>query len=247
MADLIARLSAALAGQYRVERELGHGGMAYVYLAQDLKHGRQVALKVLRPELAAVMGSERFLAEIRTTATLQHPRILPLFDSGLLPLAQERTGPQVELPYYVMPYVAGESLGARLARERQLPVAEAVSIAAQVASALDHAHRQGIIHRDIKPENILLQDGEAVVADFGVALAIETAGGARLTETGFAVGTPQYMSPEQGAGERGLDGRSDLYALGCVLYEMLTGEPPYTGATARRDAHDGTGGPSSPC
>jgi tetratricopeptide (TPR) repeat protein len=231
MLDGSERLSAALAGQYRVERELGQGGMARVYLAEDLKHGRRVALKLLRPELAAMIGADRFLAEIRTMAGLQHPRILPLFDSGLARLAAVDGGPEVDLPYYVMPYVAGETLRARLAQARQLPVDEALSIAIQVAGALDHAHRQGIIHRDIKPENILLHDGEAVVADFGIALALGAAAGERLTETGLTLGTPVYMSPEQALGDRVIDGRSDLFSLGCVLYEMLAGEPPHTGAS----------------
>ncbi len=217
--DLVARL----ADRYRVERQLGQGGMSTVYLAHDLKHDRPVAVKVLRPELAAVIGAERFLAEIKTTANLQHPHILPLHDSGTV----DGTA------YYVMPLVDGESLRERLTREKQLPVADALRIATEVASALDYAHRHGVIHRDIKPENILLQDGQALVADFGIALAATTAGGARITETGLSLGTPQYMSPEQAMGERMLDARTDVYALGCVLYEMLTGEPPFTGPTAQ--------------
>jgi eukaryotic-like serine/threonine-protein kinase len=221
----------ALRDRYVLERELGQGGMARVYLAEDLKHGRRVALKLLRPDLAAMIGVDRFLAEIRTMAGLQHPRILPLFDSGLVRLPADDVGPGTSLPYYVMPYVAGETLRARLTRERQLPVAEALSIAIQVAGALDHAHREGIIHRDIKPENILLQDGEAVVADFGIALALGAAAGERLTEIGLTLGTPVYMSPEQALGDRAIDGRSDLFSLGCVLYEMLAGEPPHTGAS----------------
>jgi serine/threonine protein kinase len=217
------RLTAALSDCYRVERELGAGGMATVYLAQDLKHDRKVALKVLRPELAAIMGAERFLAEIRTTANLQHPHILPLFDSG-----------QAEgFLFFVMPYVEGESLRDRLDREGELPVEEAVRIATAVASALDYAHRNGVIHRDIKPANILLHDGQPVVADFGIALAVSAAGGGRLTETGLSLGTPYYMSPEQATAERDPDPRSDVYALGCVLYEMLVGEPPYTGSSAQ--------------
>ncbi len=221
--DPIDRLKAALEGRYAIERELGEGGMATVYLAQDLRHQRNVALKVLKPELAAVIGGERFLAEIQTTANLQHPHILPLFDSG------EEDG----FLYYVMPYVEGESLGDRIDRERQLPVDEAVAIAAKVAGALQHAHGHGVIHRDIKPGNILLQDGEPVVADFGIALAVGAAGGSRLTETGLSLGTPHYMSPEQATGDEHVGPATDIYALGCVLYEMLVGEPPYTGSTAQ--------------
>ncbi|HET6820618.1 MAG TPA: serine/threonine-protein kinase, partial [Candidatus Limnocylindria bacterium] len=231
MSDTFERLSAALAGQYRLERELGQGGMARVYLAEDVKHGRRVAVKLLRPELAAMIGLDRFLAEIRTMAALQHPHILPLFDSGVARLGAGADGAAIDLPYYVMPFVAGETLRARLARERQLPVEEAVGIARQVAGALDHAHRHGIVHRDIKPENILLDDREAVVADFGIALALGAAAGERMTETGLTLGTPVYMSPEQLVGERDIDGRSDLFALGCVLYEMLAGEPPHLGAS----------------
>ncbi len=217
-------IAAALAGRYRIERELGQGGMATVYLAQDLKHDRQVAIKVLRPELAAVIGAQRFLAEIKTTANLQHPHILALFDSG------EVNG----TVFYVMPFVEGESLRDRLVRERQLPVAEAVRIATEVAAALDYAHRHGVIHRDIKPENILLHDGSALVADFGIALAVSRSdGGTRLTETGMSLGTPHYMSPEQAMGEREITARTDIYALGCVLYEMLGGEPPFSGPTAQ--------------
>ncbi|MDT8342012.1 MAG: protein kinase [Longimicrobiales bacterium] len=223
MADIPSRLTTALADRYAIERELGEGGMATVYLADDLKHDRKVAIKVLKPELAAVVGAERFLAEIRTTANLQHPHILPLFDSG------EADG----FLYYVMPYVVGESLGDRVKRERQLPVAEAVRIAREVADALDYAHRQGVVHRDIKPANILLHEGRPLVADFGIALAVSQAGSGRITETGLSLGTPHYMSPEQAAGERDVDPRSDVYALGCVLYEMLTGEPPYGGPTAQ--------------
>jgi serine/threonine-protein kinase len=218
-----ARLTAALADRYRIERELGQGGMATVYLAQDLKHDRKVAVKVLRPELAAVIGAERFLSEIKTTANLQHPHILPLFDSGAAD----------SFLFYVMPYVEGESLRDRLTREKQLPIADVVRIASEVASALDYAHRHNVIHRDIKPENILLHDGRALVADFGIALAASKAGGSRMTETGMSLGTPAYMSPEQAMGERELDARSDVYALGCVTYEMLTGEPPFTGPTAQ--------------
>ena len=223
MPELLSRLQGALADRYRIERELGAGGMATVYLAQDLRHDRKVALKVLRPELAAVIGAERFLAEIKITANLQHPHILPLFDSG------EADG----CLFYVMPFVEGESLRDRLNREKQLPVADAVRIATEVACALDYAHRHGVIHRDIKPENILLHDGRALVADFGIALAASKAGGSRMTETGMSLGTPHYMSPEQAMGEREITARSDVYALGAVLYEMLTGEPPFTGSTAQ--------------
>jgi TolB-like protein/Tfp pilus assembly protein PilF len=219
----VARLTAALADRYAIEQELGAGGMATVYLARDLKHDRQVALKVLRPELGQVLGPDRFLREIRTTAQLTHPHILPLHDSG------EAAG----VLYYVMPYVEGESLRGRLAREKQLPLEDALQITREVADALSYAHSRGVVHRDIKPENILLHGGHAVVADFGIAKAIAAAGSARLTETGLAVGTPAYMSPEQAAGESDLDGRSDLYSLGCVLYEMLAGEPPFTGHSAQ--------------
>ena len=222
MTDSLERLRASLSDRYRLERELGAGGMATVYLADDLKHERQVAVKVLRPELAAVIGAERFLAEIKTTAHLQHPHILPLFDSGEAD----------SFLFYVMPYVEGISLRDQMTREKQLPINEAIRIASEVASALDYAHRHGVIHRDIKPENILLHDGSALVADFGIALAASKAG-TRMTETGMSLGTPQYMSPEQAMGERDLDARSDVYALGCVLYEMLTGEPPFTGPTAQ--------------
>ncbi len=218
------RLSASLADRYRIERELGAGGMATVYLAEDLKHHRKVAIKVLRPELAAVIGAERFLREIQTIANLQHPHILGLIDSG------EVQG----TAYYVMPYVEGESLRDRLNREKQLPITDAVRIASEVAGALDYAHRRGVIHRDIKPENILLHDDQALVADFGIALAISTAAGAtRLTETGMSLGTPQYMSPEQAMGERAITARSDVYALGALTYEMLVGEPPFSGPTAQ--------------
>ncbi|MEP7326251.1 MAG: protein kinase [Gemmatimonadota bacterium] len=218
-----SRLAAALADRYRIERELGAGGMATVYLAEDLKHHRQVAIKVLRPELAAVIGAERFLSEIRTTANLQHPHILPLFDSGEAD----------SFLFYVMPFVEGESLRDRLTREKQLPISDAVRIATEVAGALDYAHRHGVIHRDIKPENVLLHDGRALVADFGIALAASKAGGSRMTETGMSLGTPHYMSPEQAMGEREITARSDVYALGCVTYEMLSGEPPFSGPTAQ--------------
>jgi len=223
MPDPLPRLAAALSDRYRIERELGAGGMATVYLAHDLKHDRKVAVKVLRPELAAVIGAERFLAEIKTTAYLQHPHILGLIDSG------DADGSL----YYVMPYVEGESLRDRLTREKQLPISEAVRVAVEVASALDYAHRHNVIHRDIKPENILLHDGSALVADFGIALAASKAGDTRMTETGMSLGTPHYMSPEQAMGQREITARSDVYALGCVLYEMLTGEPPFSGPTAQ--------------
>jgi eukaryotic-like serine/threonine-protein kinase len=227
----LERLAAALSDRYAIERELGAGGMATVYLAHDLKHDRQVAIKVLRPELAAVIGAERFLSEIKTTANLQHPHILPLHDSGEARDAGDPMGrPYL---YYVMPYVEGESLRDRLNREKQLPIGDAVRIATEVASALDYAHRHNVIHRDIKPENILLHDGQALVADFGIALAASRAGGSRMTETGMSLGTPTYMSPEQAMGERELTARSDVYALGAMTYEMLLGEPPFTGPTAQ--------------
>ena len=217
-------LAAALEDRYRIERPVGQGGMAMVFLAHDERHDRQVALKVLRPELAAVIGAARFLAEIKTTANLQHPHILPLFDSG-----------EVEgTVFYVMPYVEGESLRDRLNREKQLPVEEAVRLAREVASALDYAHRRGVVHRDIKPENILLHDGQAMIADFGISLAVSRSdGGTRMTETGMSLGTPHYMAPEQAMGEREITAKADVYALGCVLYEMLTGEPPFTGSSAQ--------------
>ena len=223
MSDTIPRLSAALSDRYRINRELGQGGMATVYLAEDMKHHRKVAIKVLHPELSAVLGPDRFLKEIELTASLQHPHILPLFDSGAAD----------GLLYYVMPYVEGESLRARLNREKQLPIPDAVRITSEVAGALDYAHRRGVVHRDIKPENILLHDGRALVADFGIALAVVQAGGSRMTQTGISLGTPAYMSPEQAMGEREISARSDLYALGCVAYEMLTGEPPFTGHSAQ--------------
>jgi len=230
MADPPQDLSAALAGRYTLEHELGRGGMATVYLATDLKHQRPVALKVLRPELAAALGAERFLREITLTAGLHHPHILPLLDSGSAADGEGGVRPGPFL-YYTMPYVAGESLRDRLRRERQLPVEDALRIVREVADALDYAHRQGVVHRDIKPENILLEDGHAMVADFGIARAVTAAGASKLTETGMVVGTPAYMSPEQGAGDQLLDGRSDLYSLGCVLYELLSGEAPYAGPT----------------
>jgi len=221
-AEAAARLASALADRYRIERELGAGGMATVYLAEDLKHDRKVAIKVLRPELAAVIGADRFLKEIKTTANLQHPHILGLIDSGS----------SDSFLWYAMPFVDGESLRDRLAREKQLPISDAVRIVTEVAGALDYAHRHGVIHRDIKPENILLHDGSALVADFGIALAASTAG-TRMTETGMSLGTPHYMSPEQAMGEREITARSDVYALGCIAYEMLVGEPPFTGPTAQ--------------
>jgi eukaryotic-like serine/threonine-protein kinase len=223
VAGLADRLQSAVGDRYRIERELGRGGMATVYLAQDLSLHRQVALKVLHPEIAAVLGPTRFEREIQTAARLQHPHILPLFESG---------GAQGQL-WYSMPYVEGASLRQRLQRERQLPIEDSVTIATQVLSALDYAHRHGIIHRDVKPENILLQDDQAVLADLGIARAIDVAGEERLTETGLAVGTPAYMSPEQAAGERNLDPRSDVYSMGAVLYEMLAGEAPFSGPTAQ--------------
>ncbi|MBE0594833.1 MAG: protein kinase, partial [Gemmatimonadales bacterium] len=217
--EVPGRLTAALADRYAVERELGRGGMATVYLAEDLKHRRHVAIKVLRPELAGAIGPERFLREIEIAAGLDHPHILPLYDSG------EDDG----FLYYVMPYVEGESLRDRLERERQLPIEDALQIAREVADALSYAHGRDVVHRDIKPENILLAGGHARVADFGIARAISEAGGERLTGTGLAIGTPSYMSPEQATGSREIDGRSDLYSLGCVLYEMLGGHPPFMG------------------
>jgi hypothetical protein len=221
--DPLTQLQTSLAERYRVERQIGVGGMATVYLARDLRHDRNVALKLLKPELGAVLGVERFLSEIRVTANLQHPHLLPLFDSG------EADG----LLFYVMPYVEGESLRGRLDREKQLPVNEAIRITVAVAGALDYAHRHNVVHRDLKPENILLQDGQPVVSDFGIALAVTNAGGTRVTQTGLSLGTPAYMSPEQATGDRLIDARSDIYSLAAVLYEMLTGEPPHTGSTVQ--------------
>ena len=223
MPDTFERIKAALADRYAIERELGQGGMATVYLAHDLKHDRKVAIKVLRPELAAVLGAERFVQEIKTTANLQHPHILPLFDSG------EAQG----FLYYVMPYIEGETIRGKLNREKQLGIEEAVTITTEVADALDYAHRHNVIHRDIKPENILLHDGRPMVADFGIALAVSAAAGGRMTETGLSLGTPHYMSPEQATAEKDITHRSDIYSLGSVLYEMLTGEPPHTGGSAQ--------------
>lgn len=223
MSSPIERLNEALSDRYRVERELGTGGMATVYRAQDLRHDRTVAIKVLRPELVAAVGSERFLAEIRTTANLQHPSILPLFDSG-------EAG---SLLFYVMPCVEGESLEERLHRERQLPVDECVAIVGQLADALEYAHRKGVVHRDIKPANVLLHEGRPLLADFGIALALGAVEDRRLTRTGMAVGTPRYMSPEQAANDQSIGPRSDIYSLACVLHEMLLGEPPHDDATPR--------------
>jgi len=224
LSDITERLHAAIADRYRLERELGQGGMATVWLAEDLKHDRRVALKVLKPELAAVLGAERFVAEIKTTAALQHPHILPLFDSG-------SAGGFL---FYVMPYIEGETLRGRLDREKQLGIEDAVRIAREVADALDYAHRQGVIHRDIKPENILLHDGRPMVADFGIALAVSAAAGGRMTETGLSLGTPYYMSPEQATAEKEITARSDVYSLASVLYEMLTGNPPHVGVSAQQ-------------
>ena len=224
MSDAVARLNAALEGRYAIERELGEGGMATVYLADDLKHQRKVALKVLKPELAAVVGAERFLAEITTTANLTHPHILPLHDSG------EADG----FLFYVMPHIEGESLRERIDREKQLRVKDSVAITQKVAGALDYAHENGVVHRDIKPGNILLSaQGEPLVADFGIALAVAQAGGGRITETGLSLGTPHYMSPEQATGDRDVDARSDIYSLACVLYEMLAGQPLFSATTAQ--------------
>jgi serine/threonine-protein kinase len=218
------RLNTALAGRYTIERELGAGGMATVYLCEDIKHKRKVALKLLKPELAAVLGPERFVQEITTTAALQHPHILPLFDSGAAD----------GFLFYVMPFIDGETLRSKLDRETHLGVDEAVRIAVAVADALDYAHRHGVIHRDIKPENILLHDGRPMVADFGIALAVSAAAGGRMTETGLSLGTPHYMSPEQATAEKEITARSDVYSIGSVLYEMLTGNPPHVGANAQQ-------------
>jgi len=223
MTDAADRLKSALADRYVIGRELGAGGMATVYLAHDVKHDRKVAIKVMRPELSAILGGERFLREVSIAAKLNHPHILALYDSG-----------QAEgFLYYVMPHVEGESLRDKLNREKQLSVDEAISITKQVGAALDYAHEQGVIHRDIKPENILIHQGEALVADFGIALAVTAAGGTRITDTGLSLGTPEYMSPEQATGERELDARSDVYSLGAITYEMLVGEPPHTGNTVQ--------------
>ncbi len=223
MSDLLGRLREALKGRYSIERELGQGGMSIVYLARDEKHDRQVAIKVLKRDIAAALGPERFLQEIQIAARLQHSLIVPLYDSGV-------AGGSL---YYVMPKVEGESLRERLKRETQLPIDEALVITCQVAQALSYAHSHGIVHRDIKPANIMLTGGEAVVADFGLARALSVATDQRLTTSGIVIGTPTYMSPEQGGGAESIDGRSDLYSLGCVLYEMLSGDPPFTGPTAQ--------------
>jgi serine/threonine-protein kinase len=220
---LPARLATALAGRYQIEREIGRGGMATVHLARDLRHDRWVAIKVLREELAAAVGAERFLEEIRVTASLQHPHILPLFDSGSA----------AGLVWYVMPFVEGETLRSRLAREHRLPVDQALQLVREMADALEYAHRHGVVHRDVKPENVLLQSGHALVADFGIALALQNAGGARITRTGITLGTPSYMAPEQAAGDRPIDARTDVYALGAVLHEMLAGESPFAAAPNR--------------
>src|SRR5262245_41316553 len=236
VATLIEQLNAALGGRYMIQRELGSGGMATVFLADDLRHRRPVAIKVLHRELAAVLGRERFLREIEIAAGLSHPHLLPLYDSGAAG----------DLLYFVMPYAAGESLRQRLLREKQLPVADALQIAREVADALDYAHRRGVVHRDIKPENILLQEQHAVLADFGIARAIVAAGGEKLTATGIVIGTPEYMSPQQAAAGRELDGRSDVYGLGCVVYEMLAGQPPFTGPTVESLAHQHLNVPPRP-
>ncbi len=243
MTDPLDRLRTALADRYRIERELGQGGMATVYLAQDLKHRRQVALKVLRPELAQALGPERFIREITIAAGLSHPHILPLFDSGIahVPDAAAGAGPEAESPsrrvaeylYYVMPFVPGHSLREKLTREGELPIAEAVRILRDVADALAYAHRQGVVHRDIKPENVMLSDRHALIADFGVAKAVSEAGGERLTTAGVALGTPAYMAPEQAAADPHTDHRADIYAFGVVAYELLAGRPPFTAPTAQ--------------
>jgi serine/threonine-protein kinase len=223
MTDIPSRLNAALSDRYRIERELGAGGMATVYLAEDLKHDRKVAIKVLKPELAAVLGADRFVQEIKTTASLQHPHILPLFDSGEAD----------SFLFYVMPYIKGETIREKLDRDTQFGIEDGVRIATEVADALDYAHRNGVIHRDIKPENILLHDGRAMVMDFGIALAVSAAAGGRMTETGLSLGTPHYMSPEQATADKAITARSDVYSLASVLYEMLAGEPPHMGNSAQ--------------
>src|SRR5213593_478487 len=223
MSGVFDRLQEGLADRYAIEREIGRAGMATVYVAQDLKHRRPVAVKVLHPHLAANLGAERFLREIQIAARLQHPHIVPLYDSG------QAGG----LLYYVMPYVEGESLRRRLEREKQLPLDDALEVARAVAAALDYAHRHHPVHRDIKPENVMLHEGEAMVTDFGIAKAVSAAAADTLTQTGTSVGTPAYMSPEQAGGAVELDGRSDVYSLGCVLYEMLAGRTPFTGPTAQ--------------
>ena len=224
MTNQTDRLNTALAGRYRILRHLGEGGMASVYLCEDVKHDRKVALKLLKPELAAVLGAERFVQEIKTTAALQHPHILPLFDSGAAD----------GFLFYVMPFIDGETLRAKLDRETQLGIDDAVRIAREVLDALHYAHEHGIVHRDVKPENILLHGGHAMVADFGIALAVSAAAGGRMTETGLSLGTPHYMSPEQATAEKDISARSDVYSLGSVLYEMLTGQPPHLGGSAQQ-------------
>lgn len=223
MSEPLSRLSSALDGRFRIEREIGSGGMATVYLARDVKHDREVALKILRPELSAILGAERFLNEIKIAARLDHPHILTLIDSGVAE----------GFLYYVLPFVQGQSLRGRLKQVKQLGLEEAIDITKQIGSALDYAHTQGVIHRDVKPENILIHQGEAVLADFGIALAVSEAGGDRLTASGLSLGTPQYMSPEQATGDRTLDVRADEYSLAAVLYEMLVGEPPHTGPSVQ--------------
>jgi serine/threonine protein kinase len=223
MPTLGERLTRSLVDRYAIERQVGEGGMATVFLARDIRHDRRVAIKVLREDVTQRMGVERFLREIRTTATLSHPHIVPLLDSG------EADG----IAYYVMPFVEGESLRDRLDREAQLSVADAVRIACDIAGALDYAHRHGFVHRDVKPANILLHENRALVADFGIALVLEGSGGVRITESGMSIGTPQYMSPEQAMGEKHVTGRTDIFALGAMLYEMLAGEPPFAGETAQ--------------
>ncbi|UCG88938.1 MAG: serine/threonine protein kinase, partial [Gemmatimonadota bacterium] len=222
MADLLQRLKTALANRYQIERELGSGGMATVYLAQDLKHERRVAVKVLRPELAAALGPERFHQEIKIAANLTHPHILPLHDSG------DADG----FLYYVMPHIEGESLRDKLAKEGELPIGEAVRILRDLVDALSHAHKHGVVHRDIKPDNVLLSERHALVTDFGVAKAVSEATGVqKLTTEGVALGTPAYMSPEQAAADKHIDHRADIYAVGAVAYELLTGRPPFMGTT----------------
>ena len=222
MTGLVDRIQRVLSAHYVIERELGHGGMAVVFLARDVRHDRPVAIKVFRSDVGDAMGAERFQREIRLLARLQHPHILPLYDSGT-------TG---ETSYFVSPFIEGETLRDRLKREHQLPIDEAVRLALEVADALDFAHTHDVIHRDIKPENILQHDGHAVVADFGIARAIRRSAGEWTTSAGMAVGSPAYMSPEQASGDRQIDGRTDIYSLACVLYEMLTGQPPFSGRSA---------------
>ena len=240
MTSLDQVLETELRDRYTVERELGEGGMARVWLATDVRHHRTVAVKVLRPELARSGVADRFLREVRVLAELQHPHILALLDSGLLPLTP---GGERICPYYVMPFVRGESLRQRLTREGQLPLETVSAIASQVAAALDYAHKRGVVHRDVKPDNLLLSDDQVYLADFGIASALENAAGSRLTETGLTLGTPAYMSPEQAAAERRIDGRSDQYSLACVVFEMLAGEPPFTGPTAQAIIAKRMGGP----